>query len=142
MCENISDILKLGNYEVITANGGKAGIELARHHKPDLILCDIMMPELDGYGVLHVLSKHPDTSDIPFIFLTAKAEKSDFRKGMNMGADDYIVKPFDGSELLKAVEVRIKKHRQLKSLLGNDFQEIEDFFTTLRQMNNYEGLSA
>ncbi|MEX2566242.1 MAG: response regulator, partial [Cyclobacteriaceae bacterium] len=105
MCENISGILQLGNYEVIAAHGGKSGIELARKCKPELILCDIMMPELDGYGVFRDLSKHPDTSDIPFIFLTAKAEKSDFRKGMSMGADDYIVKPFEGLELLKTVEM-------------------------------------
>lgn len=142
MCENISGILQLGNYEVIAAHDGKSGIELAHNHKPDMILCDIMMPELDGYGVLHILSKHPDTSDIPFIFLTAKAEKSDFRKGMNMGADDYIVKPFDGLELLKAVEIRIRKHKQLKSILGNAPQNIEDFFTTLRQMNDFQGLSV
>lgn len=112
MRENISDILQLGNYEVLTAQNGKNGVDLARKNRPDLILCDIMMPELDGYGVLHVLSKHPETSCIPFIFLTAKAEKSDFRKGMHMGADDYIVKPFDGMELLKAIEVRLMKNGQ------------------------------
>jgi len=142
MCENISAILQLANYEVFTANNGKSGIELAHRHKPDIILCDIMMPELDGYGVLHALSRHPETSDIPFIFLTAKAEKSDFRKGMNMGADDYIVKPFDGLELLKAVEIRIKKNQQLKFILGNATQNIEDLFTSLREMNDFQDLSV
>lgn len=141
MCENISDILKLGSYEVLTAPNGKAGIELAYKHKPDLVLCDIMMPELDGYGVLHVLSKHPETFDIPFIFLTAKAEKTDFRKGMNMGADDYIVKPFDGMELLKAVEIRLKKNEQLKTTFGNGPVDIDDFFDKTRQLGEFQELS-
>ena len=79
-----------------------------------MIVCDIMMPELDGYGVLHSLSKHKETSTIPFIFLTAKSEKEDFRKGMELGADDYITKPFDGKELLNAIEARLKKIEALK----------------------------
>ncbi|MCB0644427.1 MAG: response regulator, partial [Phaeodactylibacter sp.] len=83
--ENLEEILELSNYEVYLAENGKKGVELALTHQPDLILCDVMMPELDGYGVLHILGKKPATSDIPFIFLTAKAEKSDFRKGMNLG---------------------------------------------------------
>src|SRR5690606_15369255 len=95
ICENIADILSISGYGVLTALNGKSWVEKALKHKPNLVLCDIMMPELDGYGVLHVLAKHPDTADIPFIFLTAKSEKADFRKGMAMGADDYIVKPLD-----------------------------------------------
>src|SRR6185436_13315255 len=87
--ENTSEILQLANYIVFTAENGKVGVELAHQEKPDLIICDIMMPELDGYGVLHILNKTPDTATIPFIFLSAKSEKSDFRKGMNLGADDY-----------------------------------------------------
>ncbi|HSI74456.1 MAG TPA: response regulator [Lunatimonas sp.] len=113
ICENISGILHWGNYKVIAAHEGRSGIELARKLDPDLILCDIMVPELDGYEVLKILKKDPHTSGIPFVFLTAKAEKSDFRKGINMGADDYIIKPFEGMELLKTVEMRIRNYRQL-----------------------------
>ena len=108
--ENIAEILALANYDVLEAEHGKAGIELAKIENPDLIICDIMMPQLDGYGVLHLLSKNPATSGIPFIFLTAKSEKQDFRKGMNLGADDYLIKPFDDLELLDAVEMRLKKN--------------------------------
>src|SRR6218665_2310766 len=84
--ENTSEIIALANYHVLTAENGKRGVELAQQEKPDLIVCDIMMPELDGYGVLHILSKKPETASIPFIFLTAKTEKADMRKGMNLGA--------------------------------------------------------
>lgn len=107
--ENIAEILSLGGYRTLTANNGKRGVEIALQEKPDLIVCDIMMPELDGYGVLHLLRKNADTEHIPFIFLTAKTERIDFRKGMEMGADDYITKPFDDIELLNAIEIRLKK---------------------------------
>src|SRR5829696_5221776 len=109
MRENTTEILELANYKVTAAKNGKEGLELANKEKPDLIICDIMMPVLDGYGVLHMLSKKPQTAGIPLIFLTAKAERSDFRKGMEMGADDYVTKPFDDIELLNAIEVRLKK---------------------------------
>lgn len=107
--ENTSEILTLDGYEVTVAENGKEGVTKAIAEKPDLIICDIMMPVLDGYGVLHLLTKNPETADIPFIFLTAKAERTDFRKGMDMGADDYITKPFDDVELLNAVESRLRK---------------------------------
>ncbi len=107
--ENTSEILELDGYEVFTAENGKIGVDLALKETPDLIICDIMMPILDGYGVLHLLAKQAKTADIPFIFLTAKAERSDFRKGMEMGADDYITKPFDDVELLSAIESRLRK---------------------------------
>lgn len=112
--ENIAEILELSNYRVITAPNGKVGVATALHENPDLIICDIMMPELDGYGVLHLLNQHTETYGIPFIFLTAKTEKADMRKGMELGADDYITKPFDGIELLKAVETRLKKADAVK----------------------------
>lgn len=111
MRENTSEILELAGYKVLTAENGKIGVELAQKNLPDLIVCDIMMPVLDGYGVLHLLSKNEDTANIPFIFLSAKAERSDFRKGMEMGADDYVTKPFDDIELLNAIESRLKKIR-------------------------------
>ncbi|UKN01483.1 response regulator [Paracrocinitomix mangrovi] len=107
--ENIQEILELADYEVIAGENGKIGVDLVKKHSPDLVLCDIMMPELDGYGVLHMLSRNAETSKIPFIFLTAKSENEDFRKGMNMGADDYLTKPFDDVQLLNAVEKRLDR---------------------------------
>ena len=107
--ENTSEILELSNYRVFTAYNGKLGVEQALEKKPDLILCDIMMPELDGFGVLHMIQKIPELQDTPFIFLTAKTEQSDIRKGMSLGADDYIPKPFDAADLLAAVETRLKR---------------------------------
>ena len=112
--ENTAEILELANYKVTTAANGKIGVEMALQHMPDLIICDIMMPVLDGYGVLHAVQKNDAIKNTPFIFLTAKTERSDFRKGMEYGADDYITKPFDGTELLSAVDSRFKKNEQLK----------------------------
>ncbi len=108
--ENTAEILSFGGYKTLTAENGKIGIEMALKAKPDLIVCDIMMPELDGYGVLHLLRKNPETEDIPLIFLTAKAERSDLRRGMEMGADDYVTKPFEELELMNAIESRLKKY--------------------------------
>ena len=107
--ENTAEILSLAGYNTYTAENGKKGVEVAIKKIPDLIVCDIMMPELDGYGVLHLLKMNRSTENIVFIFLTAKTERLDFRRGMEMGADDYITKPFDDLELLKAIEIRLKK---------------------------------
>ena len=112
--ENTAEILDLAGYKTFMAENGKKGVEIALKEKPSLIVCDIMMPELDGYGVLHLIRKNEDTEQIPFIFLTAKTERNDFRKGMEMGADDYITKPFEDIELLNAVEIRLKKASILK----------------------------
>lgn len=111
--DNTAEILELAGYTSLKAENGKKGVEIALREKPDIIICDIMMPELDGYGVLHLLQRNADTRNIPFIFLTAKTERSDLRKGMEMGADDYITKPFEEIELLNAVEVRLKKREIL-----------------------------
>jgi CRP-like cAMP-binding protein/CheY-like chemotaxis protein len=112
---------------VITAENGKIGVELAMKHQPDLILCDIMMPELDGYGVLYMLNKFENTMQIPFIFLTAKSERSDMRKAMEMGADDYLIKPFDDIELLNAIESRLRKREKLQiGTNGVNFPNLED----------------
>ncbi len=111
---NTAEILELSNYHVILAENGKTGVEKAIEHNPDLIICDIMMPVLDGYGVLHAVHKNDSIKNTPFIFLTAKTERSDFRKGMELGADDYITKPFDGTDLLNAVDGRLKKIELLK----------------------------
>jgi len=108
--EGTAELLSLTeDYRVLTASDGKAGVEMAIKFKPDLIVCDIMMPELDGYGVLYMLSKNSSTANIPFIFLTAKSERADLRKAMEMGADDYLTKPFDDIELLKSIESRLRK---------------------------------
>ena len=114
---NTAEILELSNYKVIVAENGKVGVEKAISYKPDLIICDIMMPVLDGYGVLHAVHKNEAIKNTPFIFLTAKTERGDFRKGMELGADDYITKPFDGTELLNAVDSRLKKLDLLKEEL-------------------------
>ena len=109
MLENTAELLELSNYKVYTASNGKDGVKLAKKEHPDLIICDVMMPGLDGYEVLHILSQDPSTEMIPFIFLTAKSGKSDFRKGMNLGADDYLTKPFEEMDLLSTIERKLKK---------------------------------
>lgn len=141
MRENTSEILELDNYKVIPAKNGKEGVELAKTNKIDLIICDIMMPLLDGYGVLHLLSKDPETSSIPFIFLTAKSERLDFRKGMDMGADDYITKPFDDIELIKAVERRIYKSELLRTKFTKDLEGLDLFFGELKNLQDIGKLS-
>ncbi|MEO7212672.1 response regulator [Mucilaginibacter sp.] len=122
--ENVVEILELADFAVLQASNGKIGVELAIKNKPDIILCDIMMPELDGYGVLYMLNKNPETATIPFIFLTAKAERLDLRKGMEMGADDYLTKPFDDIELLNAIETRLKKKELQQSQYTNPLDRI------------------
>lgn len=141
MSENIVSILELANYNILAAPNGKTGVEIAQQKLPDLILCDVMMPELDGYGVLHILNKKPETAGIPFIFLTAKADKSDFRLGMNLGADDYITKPFDGFDLLKVIEIRLKKNSLLKSSFNNDLQDVNSFFSKAKELKEFQKLS-
>ncbi|MFD0795602.1 response regulator [Mucilaginibacter litoreus] len=122
--ENVVEILELADFAVLQACNGKIGVDLAIKHKPNIILCDIMMPDLDGYGVLYMLSKNPDTAAIPFIFLTAKAERVDLRKGMEMGADDYLTKPFDDIELLTAIETRLRKKDQQEGFYSRSLDKI------------------
>lgn len=141
MRANIAGILELGDYDVLTAANGKLGVAIAQQHQPNLILCDIMMPELDGYGVLHILGKDPKTAIIPFIFLSAKAEKSDVREGMGLGANDYITKPFDGSELLRVVELQLKRQELLKSTFANDVKNFDDFVDRTKQFTDFGKLS-
>lgn len=138
--ENTSEILELAGYKTISAVNGKIGVELAKKELPDLIICDVMMPELDGFGVLHVLSKNSATAGIPFIFLTAKAEKDDIRKGMNMGADDYLTKPFDDLELLDAVEIRLKKHGILKEEFSRTTEGLDTFLNQAKGLKELDAL--
>jgi CRP/FNR family transcriptional regulator, cyclic AMP receptor protein len=127
---NTAEILELSKYKVILADNGKSGIEKAIEFKPDLIICDIMMPLLDGYGVLHAIHKNDSIKNTPFIFLTAKTERGDFRKGMELGADDYITKPFSGTELLNAVEGRLKKIDALKQDLAPGLEGMDYLLQT------------
>jgi DNA-binding NarL/FixJ family response regulator len=112
MRRNLATVLRFEHYEPITAANGRLGLEMAQKERPDLILCDVMMPELDGYGVLQALRSDPELALIPFIFLTAKGEKSDLRSGMNLGADDYLTKPVAKQELLEAIEARLRRAEQ------------------------------
>jgi CheY-like chemotaxis protein len=107
--ENTAEMLELAGYKTLMAENGRKGVELALQENPSLIICDIMMPELDGYGVLHLIRKNPQTENIPLIFLTAKGDRNDLRKGMALGADDYIPKPYEERELLNAVNTGLKK---------------------------------
>ncbi len=141
MRENTAEILELANYEVEVAENGKIGVKKAQETVPDLIICDIMMPELDGYGVLYMLAKNPLTSSIPFVFLTAKAEKSDYRKGMNMGADDYLTKPFEEMDLLEAIEIRLKKSEQFQKDFKSDITGIDQFIEEARGLDEMRKLS-
>jgi len=139
--ENVTEILTLSDYNVISAANGKEGIETAQKNKPDLIICDIMMPGVDGYGVLHVLHKDPQTQNIPFIFLTSKSERSDFRAAMEMGADDYITKPFAGNELLNAIESRLKKSEVIMKNLSADMEGLNELRAAVSNSKTLEDLT-
>ncbi|MBG6234589.1 CRP-like cAMP-binding protein [Pedobacter sp. CAN_A7] len=140
--ESTAEILMLADYEVMEAKNGKIGVELATTHLPDLILCDIMMPELDGYGVLYLLNKNPQTSSTPFIFLTAKAERIDMRKGMEMGADDYLTKPFDDVELLNAIESRLVKKDKQKAFYSKSLEQLSGLIGNTTGLNALQKLVA
>ena len=125
--ENLSDLLEAEGFETITAANGKVGIDLAISQVPDIILCDLMMPEIDGYGVLERLRQEILTATIPFIFITAKSTRRDVRKGMDLGADDYLTKPFTRAELLGAINSRLDKQIKMKNYLSNNYSDIIDF---------------
>jgi len=136
--ESTAELLELtGDYEIITASNGKVGIEKAFEVLPDVIVCDVMMPNIDGYGVLEELSTSDKTKFIPFIFLSAKTERADVRKGMNLGADDYITKPFSEEELITAIESRIAK-----SLILNEIRVADDSYEeiTYNELKNIDDL--
>lgn len=138
--ENLVEILSLSGYDAYEAENGKVGVKVISEVKPDLILCDVMMPELDGFGVLKILNHNPELMHIPFMFLTAKAEKSDFRKGMGLGADDYITKPYDDVELLEAIEMRLKKAEKLVAI-ENTESGLRTFFDEARGEKELRQLS-
>lgn len=140
--DNTEEILELANYDVVIAENGKIGVQKAKREHPDLIICDIMMPELDGYGVLYLLGKDPETSTIPFIFLTAKTEKSDRRRGMALGADDYLTKPFEELDLLNAIEGRLKKSSAFKKSFSYDKEGLSNFVEQARGLKELEELAT
>ncbi len=135
--ENTAELLELSNYKVHTAPNGKIGIEKAKKEMPDIIVCDIMMPEIDGYGVLEAVASDTSTSHIPFIFLSAKTEHKEIRKGMDLGADDYLTKPFEEDELLSAIESRLAK----ASILSENKEKTNDVDTdkpnNINQLKNF-----
>ena len=138
--ENTAELLELSGYDVITAPNGKVGLEIAKQSLPHIIVCDIMMPELDGYGVLEGLSKTENTNNIPFIFLSAKTERKDVRKGMDLGADDYITKPFEEEELVSAIESRLAKAAIIKDQnekFTDHLPSNDDELRTLNDLKNF-----
>lgn len=139
--ENTAEILKLADYEVVTAGNGKEGFETAVKYQPDIIVCDIMMPVLDGYGLLHLVSKNEQLKSIPFIFLTAKTERTDFRKGMEMGADDYITKPFTDIELLNAIEKRLEKTK-IQQTGPRASSGLDSFYDNIKDADSLEKLTT
>ncbi|GAA4389991.1 response regulator [Hymenobacter koreensis] len=140
--ESTAEILELAGYHVLTAENGKVGVEQARATRPDLVICDIMMPVLDGYGVLQIFNQDAQLSGVPFIFLTAKTERTDMRKGMELGADDYLTKPFDESELLSAITGRLNRFRHLKPDYDLQHEGLNEFLEDARAVGKLEGLSA
>ncbi len=146
--ENTAELLGLSGYHVTTAPNGKEGVALAMTTTPDIVICDIMMPMMDGYGVLRTLSEHEKTKYIPFIFLTAKTEHRDIRKGMDMGADDYLTKPFEEEELVSAIESRLAKVAILREeRLGNTLPEsslngLEELRRFFKEQGDYDEYQA
>lgn len=139
--ENTEALLELAGYQVKTAASGREGVNLAQKFNPDLILCDIMMPHMDGYDVLKEVRSKENSAGTPFIFLTALAQKDEVRKGMNMGADDYITKPFEDDELIDAIECRLKKWEFLKREFFKNYQGINSFFKEASQYVKLETLN-
>lgn len=124
--ENLQEILEIEGFATITAEDGSQGVEMAKQHQPDLIICDLMMPRLDGYGVISILRQEPSTATIPFVFLTAKADRTDMRQVMELGAEDYLTKPFEPNELLRVISTQLEKRQRLTQQYKDQIQEMED----------------
>ncbi|GAA4306752.1 hypothetical protein GCM10023149_00120 [Mucilaginibacter gynuensis] len=138
--EATGKILELEGYDVIFAENGRKGVEQAQFQKPDLILCDIMMPELDGYGVLYTLNQNPDIATTPFIFITAKNERIDMRRAMEMGADDYLTKPFDEDELLNAIESRLTKKEKQQEFYSKCLDNLNTLISKTEELTEIRNL--
>lgn len=138
--ENTEELLELCGYNVTTASNGRIGIEAAIENLPDIIICDIMMPEVDGYGVLENLSNNEKTKQIPFIFLSAKTEHKEIRKGMDLGADDYLTKPFEEEDLTSAIESRLAKAELIKRMQDETSKEhgvTENEIQSIHELKNF-----
>ena len=137
--ENTAELLELSEYHVLTATNGIKGVAAAKHHLPNIIICDIMMPEMDGYGVLNALAQDPSTKHIPFIFLSAKTERKDIRKGMESGADDYLTKPFEEKELIGAIKSRLARMSILTRMAESDKTTVfnTEKIQTIHELKNY-----
>jgi len=140
--DNLAEILELSGYKVYQAADGATGVTAVQTHLPDLILCDVMMPRLDGYGVLKILRADPATRHIPFVFLTAKSENVDVRKGMGLGADDYLIKPFDDVDLLETIRLRIDRMNLRSSQLSDDTRSDRHFFDEKKARERLHSLFA
>jgi DNA-binding NarL/FixJ family response regulator len=127
MRKGIATVLSMEGFDVVTAAHGREGVELARRENPELILCDVMMPELDGFGVLAELRADPAFATTPFLFLTAKGEKTDLRLGMNSGADDYLTKPIDVTDLLAAIQTRLARRTEQRLAVESALQHGPNF---------------
>lgn len=140
--ENTAEILEMAGYTVLAAENGKVGVERALAQRPDLVVCDIMMPVLDGYGVLHIFNQNPQLAGIPFIFLTAKTERADLRRGMELGADDYLTKPFTDSELLSAIAGRLSRFQHLPPGPPAAAEGLHELLETARAADGLASLST
>ena len=134
--ETIKEILELNDYEIATAENELIGIAKALQFKPDLIVCDVMMPEMDGFETLRNIRAINDISNTPFVFLTAKTETRDFREGMNSGADDFLNKPFNTQELLEVIQLRITKSNQAKELFIQEINSLKEEVENLQNSIN------
>ena len=139
--ENTAELLELAGFAVLTAENGQLGVAQALATKPDLVVCDIMMPELDGYGVLQIFNQNAQLAGVPFIFLTAKTERSDLRRGMELGADDYLTKPFDRAELLSAITGRLNRFEHLKPDYDATAQGLGGFLDAAQAVGGLESLT-
>ncbi|RZL16710.1 MAG: response regulator [Hymenobacter sp.] len=138
---NTAELLGMAGYAVQPAANGQLGVQLALASKPDLVVCDIMMPELDGYGVLQIFNQNPQLAGVPFIFLTAKTERADIRRGMDLGADDYLIKPFNKAELLSAVASRLARFHRLKPAYDLPAGGLGEFLDDARVVGQLAGLT-
>jgi DNA-binding NarL/FixJ family response regulator len=133
--DNLIEVLKLHSFDTLATGSGRQGVELARQRRPDLILCDVTMPVIDGYGVLRLLREDANISRIPLIFLTARGERADVRAGMNLGADDYLIKPVSVEDLLSAIHSRLERAQQQSSFNANftSSQPLEKLGISMRE---------
>jgi len=140
--ENTAELLEMAGFAVLAAENGQLGVAQALTTKPDLVVCDIMMPVLDGYGVLQIFNQNAQLAGVPFIFLTAKTERLDLRRGMALGADDYLTKPFDKAELLSAIMGRLNRFQHLKPEYAATAQGLGEFLDDAQAVGSLDGLSA